>query len=83
MVNFIKCIGGKIKWIGKRTLRIQGVNNFKEAKYTIMADRIEAGTYLIAGAVTEGNLKIFGIDPNIININKFLSFCKFNRSFLK
>ena len=66
LVNFVNCIGGKIKWIGKRTLRIQGVNNFKEAKYTIMADRIEAGTYLIAGAVTEGNLKIFGIDPNII-----------------
>ena len=66
LVNFIKCIGGKIKWIGKRTLRIQGVNNFKETKYTVMADRIEAGTYLIAGAVTEGSLKILGIDPNII-----------------
>ena len=32
--------------------------NFKEVKYTIMPDRIEAGTYLIAAAVTEGNLKI-------------------------
>ena len=59
-------MGGKIKWIGKRTLKIQGVNNFKETKYTIMPDRIEAGTYLIAAAVTEGNLKISGINPNII-----------------
>jgi len=66
LINFINCMGGKIKWIGKRTLKIQGVNNFKEAKYSIMPDRIEAGTYLIAGAVTEGNLKILGINPNII-----------------
>ena len=66
LINFINCMGGRIKWIGKRTLKIQGVNNFKKVKYTIMPDRIEAGTYLIAAAVTEGNLKISGICPNII-----------------
>tara|TARA_B100001173_G_scaffold129362_1_gene112183 strand:+ start:1051 stop:2310 length:1260 start_codon:yes stop_codon:yes gene_type:complete len=66
LVNFINCIGGKIKWIGKRTLRIQGIKNFTEKEYTIMPDRIEAGTYLIAAAVTEGYLKISGIDPKII-----------------
>ena len=66
LINFINCMGGRIKWIGKRTLRIQGVNNFKKVKYNIMSDRIEAGTYLIAAAVTEGNLKISGINPNII-----------------
>ena len=66
LVNFINCIGGKIKWIGKRTLRINGVNYFKENEYSIMPDRIEAGTYLIAAAVTEGDLKILGINPNII-----------------
>tara|TARA_B100001758_G_scaffold157218_1_gene135491 strand:- start:556 stop:1155 length:600 start_codon:yes stop_codon:yes gene_type:complete len=42
------------------------VNNFKDTKYTIMPDRIEAGTYLIAAAATEGNLKVSGINPNII-----------------
>ena len=66
LVNFINCMGGKIKWIGKRTLKIQGVNNFKDTKYNIMPDRIEAGTYLIAAAATEGNLKVSGINPNII-----------------
>ena len=66
LVNFINCMGGKIKWIGKRTIKIEGVKNFKEVQYTIMPDRIEAGTYLIAAAVTEGNLKISGISPNII-----------------
>ncbi len=66
LINFINCIGGKIKWIGKRTLKIIGVKNFKENEYTIMPDRIEAGTYLIAAAVTEGKLKIIGINPKIL-----------------
>jgi len=66
LVNFINSIGGKIKWIGKRKLRVIGVNNFKETKYTIMPDRIEAGTYIIAAAVTNGKLNINGIDPKII-----------------
>ena len=66
LVNFINSIGGNIKWIGKRTLRLFGVNKFRESKYEIMPDRIEAGTYLIAGAITQGNIKITGIDPNII-----------------
>jgi len=66
LVNFINCMGGKIKWIGKRTLKIVGVKNFKEVKYEIMPDRIEAGTYLIAAAVTEGSLKIYDINPKII-----------------
>ena len=66
LVNFINSIGGNIKWIGKRTLKIFGVNKFRESKYEIMPDRIEAGTYLIAGAITQGNIKVTGIDPNII-----------------
>ena len=66
LINFINSIGGKIKWIGKRTLKIRGVSDFKESEFTIMPDRIEAGTYLIAAAVTEGNLKVSGINPNII-----------------
>ena len=66
LVNFINSIGGKIKWIGKRKLRIIGVNNFSGTKYTIMPDRIETGTYIIAAAVTNGKLNINGIDPKII-----------------
>ena len=66
LVNFINKMGGKIKWIGRRTLRIYGVNDFVETKYKIMPDRIEAGTYLLAAAVTEGNIKVNGIDPKII-----------------
>jgi UDP-N-acetylglucosamine 1-carboxyvinyltransferase len=60
-------MGCNIKWIGKRTITIIGVNKLKKLKYKIMFDRIEAGTYMIASALTEGNLKITNIDPKIIS----------------
>jgi len=67
LVNFLIKMGCNIEWIAKRTIKIIGVNNLNEINYNIMPDRIEAGTYLIAAALTEGNLKITGIDPKIIN----------------
>ena len=66
LVNFLKKIGCNIKWIGKRSIKIEGVNEVKETIYSVMFDRIEAGTYLVAAAVTEGNLKIKNIIPKII-----------------
>ena len=42
------------------------MNKINETTYTIMFDRIEAGTYLVAAAVTEGNLKIKNVTPSII-----------------
>ncbi len=66
LVNFLNKIGAKIKWIGKRTVKIFGVKKFKESKYKIMPDRIEAGTYMIAAAITEGKILIKGIDPKLI-----------------
>ena len=66
LVNFLNKMGCNIKWISKRKIAICGVDKVKELTYQVMSDRIEAGTYLIAGALTEGNLKIIGIDPKII-----------------
>jgi len=66
LVNFLIMMGCNIKWTAKRIIKIEGVINLREAKYQVMPDRIEAGTYLIAAALTEGNLKIVGIDPKII-----------------
>jgi len=67
LVNFLINMGCNIKWTAKRTIKIDGVRNLREIKYQVMPDRIEAGTYLIAAALTEGNLKIIGIDPKIIS----------------
>ena len=66
LINFLKKMGCKIKWISNRSLKIIGVGETKEIIYSVMFDRIEAGTYLIAAAVTEGNLKIKNIIPSII-----------------
>ncbi len=66
LVNFLNKMGCKIHWISKRTVKILGVKNLNEAKYKIMPDRIEAGTYLIAAAITKGKIKILGINPKII-----------------
>ena len=66
LVNFLNKMGCNVKWIAKRRIKIEGAIKIKELSYRVMSDRIEAGTYLIAAALTEGNLKIKGIDPKII-----------------
>ena len=66
LVNFLNKMGCKINWIGKRKVKILGVKKLNEVNYKIMPDRIEAGTYLIAAAITKGNLEILGINPQII-----------------
>ena len=66
LVNFLKNMGCNIKWTSKRSVKIEGVSEVKEITYPVMFDRIEAGTYLVAAAVTAGNLKIKNIVPKII-----------------
>jgi UDP-N-acetylglucosamine 1-carboxyvinyltransferase len=66
LVNFLNKMGCKIKWSSKRTIKIIGVSEVIKTSYSIMFDRIEAGTYLLVGAITEGNLKIQNIIPEII-----------------
>ena len=66
LVNFLKKMGCNIKWVGKRSIKIEGVTEVKETTYSVMFDRIEAGTYLVAAAVTGGNLKIKNIIPKIL-----------------
>jgi UDP-N-acetylglucosamine 1-carboxyvinyltransferase len=67
LVNFLIKLGCNIKWTTQRTIKIKGVKNLSEIKYQVMPDRIEAGTYLIAAALVEGNIKIVGIDSKIIS----------------
>ena len=66
LVNFLNNAGCKIKWITKRSIKIKGVSKINEITYKIMFDRIETGTYLVAAAVTEGNLIINNVIPSII-----------------
>ncbi len=66
LTNFLTSAGANIKWLGKRTCQIIGVNSLKQTKYSIMSDRIEAGTFSVAASVNEGKLRIKNFDPNII-----------------
>jgi UDP-N-acetylglucosamine 1-carboxyvinyltransferase len=56
-------MGAKIEGAGTAIIRVKGVSKLKGAKHRIIADRIEAGTFLIAGAMTGGDLNIAGCDP--------------------
>ena len=58
LVNFINCMGGKIKWIGKRTCQIIGVNSLNQTTYSVMGDRIETGTFCVLATLAKGNLII-------------------------
>ena len=66
LTDFLKSMGIKISWTGKREIKIQGRQNLKPTKYKIMFDRIEAGTFIIAGALAAKNLTITGIEPKIL-----------------
>ena len=66
LINFLNKMGCKISWLSKRTIKIIGVNDTRDVFHSVMFDRIEAGTYLIAGAITQGNIKIQNIIPKII-----------------
>lgn len=56
-------MGARIEGAGTSTIHVQGVAKLKGAEHTIIADRIEAGTFLIAGAMTRGDLTIVDCVP--------------------
>lgn len=57
-------MGGKIAGAGTPVITIEGVEALKPTSYTIIPDRIETGTFMIAAGVTGGNIKIVGSKPN-------------------
>lgn len=67
LVNFLNKMGAKIYGAGSNRIRIVGVNKLRDVSYKIMPDRIEAGTFLIAGAITNGMIKLNNVNPNHIS----------------
>jgi UDP-N-acetylglucosamine 1-carboxyvinyltransferase len=60
-------MGAQIEGIGSDTLTIQGVPNLHGCKYSIIPDRIETGTFIIAGLITRGELQIYNCIPDHIS----------------
>ena len=64
LADLLNKMGAKIEGAGTPTIRVKGVAKLKGGKHRIIPDRIEAGTFIIAGAMTGGDLNIAGCDPS-------------------
>ena len=78
LINFLNKTGANIKFVAKRSLLIKGVKSLNSTKYSIMPDRIEAGTYMIASGITQSSLTLNNILidhlKNIIIVLKKIGF---------
>lgn len=64
LCNFLNHLGAKITGIGTHELTIKGVKSLKGGEYSITGDYLEAGTFIIAAALTNGEVEVKGIDPH-------------------
>ncbi|WP_242328568.1 UDP-N-acetylglucosamine 1-carboxyvinyltransferase [Enterococcus avium] len=63
LANFLNKMGASIHGAGTETMRIEGVDHLHAVSHPIVQDRIEAGTFMVAAAMTEGNVLIDGAIP--------------------
>ena len=59
--RYLKAMGAKISGEGTPTVKIEGVKKLSPADWTVIPDRMEAGTYLLAGAITNGTVSVVGV----------------------
>src|ERR1041385_73406 len=64
LADLLNRMGAKIEGAGTATIRVSGVEKLHGAKHRIIPDRIEAATFIIAAALTDGDLNISGCDPH-------------------
>jgi UDP-N-acetylglucosamine 1-carboxyvinyltransferase len=63
VADFLNAMGARIRGAGTSTIHIDGVSDLAGATHTVVPDRIEAGTYLVAAAMTGGKLRLNGARP--------------------
>lgn len=66
LANFLNAMGAKVSGAGESEIRIEGVKALKSAKHSLIGDRVEAGTYAAAAAITNGDLRLDGINPEFL-----------------
>lgn len=64
LANFLNSLGARIQGAGTDMLVIEGVDRLRGGSYNVLPDRIEAGTYLVAGAITRGRVRVCGVIPD-------------------
>ena len=67
LANCLNSMGAKVSGAGSDTLTITGVDKLHGARYSVMPDRIETGTFLVAAAVTQGKVKCLKTDPTTLD----------------
>ena len=68
LCKFLMSMGAEIEGAGTSTVRINGVSEMHPAEHTVLGDRIEAGTFLVAAAVTGGEVEVTGISPHVLDL---------------
>ena len=66
LAKFINAMGGKISGMGSDVITIEGVESLGDCEYQVLPDRIETGTFLIAGVVSGGKVKCTHTDPLLL-----------------
>ncbi|PJE69641.1 MAG: UDP-N-acetylglucosamine 1-carboxyvinyltransferase [Candidatus Staskawiczbacteria bacterium CG10_big_fil_rev_8_21_14_0_10_38_10] len=66
--KMLKNMGAKIEGLGTHTIEIEGVKKLKGVSYSVIYDPIEAGTFIVAGAVTPGEVKVKNVDFNHLDL---------------
>jgi len=66
LANFLIGMGARIEGVGSSTITVQGVASLGGTHYTVMPDRIETGTYLVAAAMTGGHIKALCAAPETL-----------------
>lgn len=63
LANFLNAMGARITGQGTSTITVEGVERLKGVEYQVIPDRIEAGTFLIAGAISRGDVMVRHVEP--------------------
>ena len=83
VARFLNAMGARVSGAGTTQMAIEGVTQLKPAEVTVMPDRLEAGTYLMAGAITGGDVKVNDCDPDHLELvlQKMVEMgCKFDKT---
>ncbi len=67
LADFLNAMGARIHGQGTATITIEGVRRLHGGEHTVIPDRVVSGTYLIAGAITGGDVTVRGLDPTMLD----------------
>jgi UDP-N-acetylglucosamine 1-carboxyvinyltransferase len=68
LAGFLGAMGARISGAGTPTIEIEGVEELRPADHSVIGDRVEAGTLLVAGAATGGDVTVSGVEPDHLDL---------------